>query len=77
MARANCRWSTTASVRSSNGHFLDLLSPQANGIADADFLKMAHMLYLFPYENVFVAIISLVIAGALLFRWYLVRGRKK
>lgn len=38
---------------------------------------MVCMPYLFPYENVFVTTISLVIAGVLLFRWYLVRGRNK
>ena len=40
-------------------------------------LRIAPMPYLFPYEHVFVATISLVIAGVLLFRWYVVRGRKE
>jgi hypothetical protein len=35
------------------------------------------MPYLFPYEDVFVVIIGLVIAGLLLFRWYVVQDRKK
>jgi hypothetical protein len=35
------------------------------------------MPYLFPYEDVFVVIIILVIAGVLLFRWYVVQDRKK
>jgi len=38
---------------------------------------MVGMPYLFPYEDVFVVIISLVIAGVLLFRWYAVQDRKK
>jgi hypothetical protein len=38
---------------------------------------MVRMPYLFPYEDVFVGIISLVIAGVLLFRWYVVQDRKK
>lgn len=35
------------------------------------------MPYLLPYEDEFVVIISLVIAGVLLFRWYVVQDRKK
>jgi hypothetical protein len=35
------------------------------------------MPYLFLYEDVFVVIISLFIAGALLVRWYVVQDRKK
>lgn len=35
------------------------------------------MAYLFPYEDVFVGIISLIIAGLLLLRWYVGRDRQK
>lgn len=35
------------------------------------------MPYLFSYENVFVVLVSLVIVGLLLFRWYVVHDRKK
>jgi len=38
---------------------------------------MARMPYLFPYEDVFVVIVSLVIVGVLLLRWYVVQDRKK
>jgi hypothetical protein len=35
------------------------------------------MPYLFPNEDTFVIIISLVIGAVLLFRWYVVQDRKK
>ncbi len=35
------------------------------------------MSYLFPYEDVFVGIISLMIVGLLLLRWYVTQNRKK
>ncbi len=35
------------------------------------------MPYLFPDEDVFVVLVSLVIAGLLLFRWYVTQDRKK
>jgi len=38
---------------------------------------MVRMPYLFPYEDVFVVIISLAIAGVLLVRWYVAQDRKK
>ena len=35
------------------------------------------MFYLFHYEDVFVGIISLMIVGLLLLRWYVTQNRKK
>jgi hypothetical protein len=40
-------------------------------------LGRGSMPYLFLYENVFVVLVSLVIAGLLLVRWYVVQDRKK
>lgn len=35
------------------------------------------MPYLFPHEDVFVVLVSVIIAGLLFFRWYVVQDRKK
>ena len=35
------------------------------------------MPYLFPHEDVFVVLVSVIIVGLLLFRWYVTQDRKK
>lgn len=35
------------------------------------------MPYLFPLEDVFVVLVSVIIVGLLFFRWYVIQDRKK
>ena len=35
------------------------------------------MPYLFPHEDLFVVLVSVIIVGLLLFRWYVIQYRKK
>lgn len=35
------------------------------------------MPYLFPLEDLFVVLVSVIIVGLLFFRWYVIQDRKK